>query len=119
MDIDVVGSSENDMRLVECIVDEGLGSRGYIRGQLNDLEEWDKGRIGGSGNVFIEIGNLYDEGDEGDGLLEKVQEYICKDGIIGEKVVEMGDVIGIKDISVLVGGEQEKEEEMVNVNIDV
>ena len=32
MDIDVVGSSENDMRLVECIVDEGLGSRGYIRG---------------------------------------------------------------------------------------
>ena len=39
---------------------------------MNDLEEWDKGRIGGSGNVFIEIGNLYDEGDEWEGLLEKV-----------------------------------------------
>lgn len=44
---------------------------------------------------------------------------ICKDGIIPEKLVEMGDLIPIKDISLLLGPEYQKDEEMLNLNIHV
>lgn len=84
IDIHLVATTQNDMRLLHSILHEALPTRGYIRPYFNDLEEWDKGRIAPTGNLFIEIGNFYDHPDESHGLLEKVYQYVCKDGIIPE-----------------------------------
>ncbi|MBD4337030.1 hypothetical protein GUH15_13360, partial [Xanthomonas citri pv. citri] len=70
IDIHLVATTQNDMRLLHSILHEALPTRGYIRPYFNDLEEWDKGRIAPTGNLFIEIGNFYDHPDESHGLLE-------------------------------------------------
>lgn len=47
-----------------------------------------KGRLAPTGNLFIEIGNYYDHPDVEHGILEKVYTYVCKDGILPEKLWE-------------------------------
>ena len=117
IDVDVVCESEGDMRLVDRMLYSGLGGRGQVRGQLNDLEEWEKGRVGGRGKVLIEIGNYYEDGDVEDGIVEKVQRYVCKEGIVGEKGLGEGSVRGMKDIWVVSGLLEEKENEMVELKV--
>ena len=79
------------MRLLHSIMYEALPSRGYVRPYYNNLEEWEDGRVAPTGNLFIEIGNYYDHPDESHGLLEKVYQYTCKDGILPEKLALFAD----------------------------
>ena len=108
---------EADMRLLHNIMYEALPSRGYVRPYYNNLEEWEDGRVAPTGNLFIEIGNYYDHPDESHGLLEKVYQYTCKDGILPEKLAEEGELVPIQDISVLIGLTEKQESDLLNLNV--
>ena len=73
--------------------------------------------IAPTGNLFIEIGNYYDHPDESHGLLEKVYQYTCKDGILPEKLAEEGELVPIQDISVLMGLIEKQESDLLNLNV--
>lgn len=117
LDIHLVSATQNDMRLLHQIMYEALPSRGYIRPYFNDLDEWEGGRIAPTGNLFIEITNYYDHPDESHGLLEKVYQYTCKDGILAEKVLEEGELVPIKDITLLLGTLEKPESDLLSVEI--
>lgn len=117
LDIHLVSNTQSDMRLLHSIMYEALPSRGYIRPYFNNLTEWEDGRISPTGNLFIEIGNYYDNQDESHGLLEKVYQYTCKDGILPEKFTEDGELVPITDISVLMGLVEQNESDMLNLNV--
>ena len=63
IDVHLVSQTQADMRLLHTILYTGLPARGYVRPYFNDLEEWEKGRLAPTGNLFIEIGNYYDHPD--------------------------------------------------------
>ena len=117
LDIHLVSNTQTDMRLLHSIMYEALPSRGYVRPYYNNLEEWEDGRVAPTGNLFIEIGNYYDHPDESHGLLEKVYQYTCKDGILPEKLAEEGELVPIQDISVLIGLTEKQESDLLNLNV--
>lgn len=117
IDVHLVANNQADMRLLHSIMYEALPSRGYIRPYFNDLKEWDNGRVAPTGNLFIEIGNYYDHPDVEQGMLEKVYQFLCKDGVLPEKLSGEGELVPIKDISVLIGTYEEKDEEMLKLNV--
>ena len=117
IDVHLVANNQADMRLLHSIMYEALPSRGYIRPYFNDLKEWDNGRVAPTGNLFIEIGNYYDHPDVEHGMLEKVYQFLCKDGVLPEKLSGEGELVPIKDISVLIGTYEEKDEEMLKLNV--
>lgn len=117
IDVHLVSQTQADMRLLHTILYTGLPARGYVRPYFNDLEEWDKGRLAPTGNLFIEIGNYYDHPDVEHGILEKVYTYVCKDGILSEKALEEGTLTPIKDISVLIGLLEQNENEMLELKV--
>lgn len=71
IDVHLVSQTQADMRLLHTILYTGLPARGYVRPYFNDLEEWEKGRLAPTGNLFIEIGNYYDHPDVEHGILER------------------------------------------------
>lgn len=117
VDIHLVSQTQADMRLLHTILYAGLPARGYVRPYFNDLEEWSKGRLDPTGNLFIEIGNYYDHPDVEHGILEKVYTYVCKDGILPEKLLEEGTLTPIKDITALIGLFEQNENEMLELKI--
>lgn len=117
LDIHLVSNTQADMRLLHSIMYEALPSRGYVRPYYNNLEEWEDGRVAPTGNLFIEIGNYYDHPDKSQGLLEKVYQYTCKDGILPEKLAEKGELVPIQDISVLIGLTEKQESDLLNLNV--
>lgn len=117
IDVHLVSQTQADMRLLHTILYTGLPARGYVRPYFNDLEEWEKGRLAPTGNLFIEIGNYYDHPDVEHGILEKVYTYVCKDGILPEKVLGEGTLTPIKDISVLIGLLEQNENEMLELKV--
>lgn len=117
IDVHLVSQTQSDMRLLHTILYTGLPARGYVRPYFNDLEEWEKGRLAPTGNLFIEIGNYYDHPDVEQGILEKVYTYVCKDGILPEKALGEGILTPIKDISVLIGLLEQNENEMLELKV--
>lgn len=117
LDIHLVANTQTDMRILHRILHEALPVRGYIKPYFNNLEEWDNGRLSPTGNLFIEIGNYFDNPDVSHGLLEKVYQYTVKDGILPDKEVEDGIISPITDISVLIGTYENKENEMLHLNV--
>ena len=117
IDVHLVSQTQADMRLLHTILYTGLPARGYIKPYFNDLEEWDKGRLAPTGNLFIEIGNYYDHPDVEHGILEKVYTYVCKDGILLEKPLEEDILTPIQDISVLIGLLEQNENEMLELKV--
>ncbi len=117
LDIHLVSNTQADMRLLHNIMYEALPSRGYVRPYDNNLEEWEDGKVAPTGNLFIEIGNYYDHPDENHGLLEKVYQYTCKDGILPERLAEEGELVPIQDISVLMGLTEKQESDLLNLNV--
>ena len=102
IDIHLVANNQAEMRVLHDLMYRALPAKGYIKPYLNDLEEWKKGSLSHTGNLYIQVGNYYDHPDLQHGLLEKVYTYEVQDGLIFEEVVIGGDIEPIKDISVLI-----------------
>ena len=117
IDVHLVSQTQADMRLLHTILYTGLPARGYVRPYFNDLEEWEKGRLAPTGNLFIEIGNYYDHPAVEHGILEQIYTYVSKDGILPEKALGEGTLSHIKDISVLIGLLEQNENEMLELKV--
>lgn len=102
LDIHLVANTQQEMRLLHDIMYHALPAKGYIKPYFNDYEAWKSTPIGATGNLYIEVGNFYDHPDLQQGLLEKVYTYEVSDGLILEEVVSQGEIVPIKDISVLI-----------------
>ena len=102
LDIHLGANTHQEMRLLHDIMYHALPAKGYIKPYFNDYEDWKSTPIGATGNLYIEVGNFYDHPDLQHGLLEKVYTYEVSDGLILEEVVSQGEIVPIKDISVLI-----------------
>lgn len=102
LDIHLVANTQQEMRLLHDIMYHALPAKGYIKPYFNDYDDWKSTPIGATGNLYIEVGNFYDHPDLQHGLLEKVYTYEVSDGLILEEVVSQGEIVPIKDISVLI-----------------
>ena len=102
LDIHLVANTQQEMRLLHDIMYRALPAKGYIKPYFNDYEAWKSTKISSTGNLYIEVGNFYDHPDLQHGLLEKVYTYEVSDGLILEEVVSQGEIVPIKDISVLI-----------------
>lgn len=112
LDIHLVATTQAQMRVLHEIMYRALPAMGYIKPYLNDIEEWKKGGIQSTGNLFIQVGNYYDMPDLTQGNLEKVYTYQVMDGMIYSNGTT--DILKpIKDISVLLGSS------INNINLDV
>lgn len=70
-----------------------------------------------SGNLFIEIANWYDYDDKEHGLLEKVYNYTCVDGVLNEYKDEDITIAPINDILTLIGTYDKEENDMLPLHI--
>lgn len=102
IDIHLVANTQQEMRLLHDIMYRALPAKGYLKPYFNDYEAWKNTPMGATGNLYIEVGNFYDHPDLQHGLLEKVYTYEVSDGLILEEVVSQGEIVPIKDISVLI-----------------
>lgn len=102
LDIHLVANTQQEMRILHDIMYRALPARGYIKPYFNDYEAWKEQAMGTTGNLYIEVGNFYDHPDLQHGLLEKVYTYEVQDGLILEDLVSEGEIVPIKDISVLI-----------------
>lgn len=102
IDIHLVANTQQEMRLLHDIMYRALPAKGYIKPYFNNYEAWKNTPMGATGNLYIEVGNFYDHPDLQHGLLEKVYTYEVSDGLILEEVVSQGEIVPIKDISVLI-----------------
>ena len=102
LDIHLVANTQQEMRLLHDIMYRALPAKGYLKPYFNDYEAWKNTPMGATGNLYIEVGNFYDHPDLQQGLLEKVYTYEVSDGLILEEVVSQGEIVPIKDISVLI-----------------
>lgn len=117
IDVHLVAQTQADMRLLHQVLYISLPARGYIKPYFNDFEEWSKGKLDSTGNLFIEMGNFYDHPTVEHGILEKVYSYTCKDGILPERILEEGTITPIRDISVLLGPLEQNEDNMLKVEV--
>lgn len=102
LDIHLVANTQQEMRLLHDIMYRALPAKGYLKPYFNDYGAWKNTPMGATGNLYIEVGNFYDHPDLQHGLLEKVYTYEVSDGLILEEVVSQGEIVPIKDISVLI-----------------
>lgn len=102
LDIHLVATTQQEMRILHDIMYHALPAKGYIKPYFNDYEAWKENSMNATGNLYIEIGNFYDHPDLDHGLLEKVYTYEVQDGLILEEVKAAGEIVPIKDISVLI-----------------
>ena len=102
LDIHLVANTQQEMRLLHDIMYHALPAKGYIKPYFNDYEAWKSTPIGATGNLYIEVGNFYDHPDLQHGLLEKVYTYEVSDSLMLEEVVSQGEIVPIKDISILI-----------------
>lgn len=117
IDVHLVSNLQSDMRILHSLMYEALPSRGFLKPYYNDLEEWRSRKLGPSGNLYIEVGNYYDHSDVEHGILEKVYQYTCVDGLLEEKIPGDMEIIPITDISVLIGLNEDQERDMLNLHI--
>ena len=94
MDVHLVASNQDDLRLLHQIMFWSLPQRGYIKPYTAD-------KFLPSGNIFIEVGNFFDYPNVNMGLLEKVYEYRIYDTLIGEKEDVLTDLVPMTSVTVL------------------
>lgn len=102
IDVHLVASTQNEMRILHDIMYKALPSRGYIKPYIyKRLKDWKESESSKTGNLYIEVGNYYDHQDLNHGLLEKVYTYTVRDGLILTTVKDT-DISKIIDISCLI-----------------
>ena len=94
MDVHLVASNQDDLRLLHQIMFWALPQRGYIKPYTAE-------KFLPSGNIFIEVGNFFDYPNVNLGLLEKVYEYRIYDTLIGEKEDVITDIVPMTSVTVL------------------
>ena len=94
IDVHLVASNQDDLRLLHQIMFWSLPQRGYIKPYTAE-------KFLPSGNIFIEVGNLFDYPNVNAGLLEKVYEYRIYDTLIGEKEDVITDIVPMTSVTVL------------------
>ena len=94
IDVHLVASNQDDLRLIHQIMFWSLPQRGYIKPYTAE-------KFLPSGNIFIEVGNFFDYPNVNLGLLEKVYEYRIYDTLIGEKEDVITDIVPMTSVTVL------------------
>ena len=94
IDVHLVASNQDDLRLLHQIMFWSLPQRGYIKPYTAE-------KFLPSGNIFIEVGNFFDYPNVNLGLLEKVYEYRIYDTLIGEKEDIITDLVPMTSVTVL------------------
>ena len=94
IDVHLVASNQDDLRLLHQIMFWALPQRGYIKPYTAE-------KFLPSGNIFIEVGNFFDYPNVNAGLLEKVYEYKVQDTLIGEKEDVITDIAPMTSVTVL------------------
>ena len=94
IDVHLVASNQDDLRLLHQIMFWALPQRGYIKPYTAE-------KFLPSGNIFIEVGNFFDYPNVNEGLLEKVYEYKVQDTLIGEKEDVITDIVPMTSVTVL------------------
>jgi hypothetical protein len=117
IDIHLVAKNMQELRILHNIMYRALPARGYIRPYLNNYYEWISQKVLPSGNLYIEIANWYDYDDKEHGLLEKVYNYTCVDGVLNEYHDEEITIAPINDILTLIGTYDKEENDMLPLHI--
>lgn len=94
LDVHLVASNQEDLRLLHQILFFSLPARGYIKPYY--IKE-----MPADGNIFIELGNFFDVPNNNLGLLEKVYEFRVYDTLVGlndNLQVDMPEIISIEAI---------------------
>lgn len=91
VDIHLVASNQDDMRLLHQILFWSIPQRGYIK-------PYDEDAFLFSGNIFVELSNFYDNPNTEVGLMEKVYQFNIYDCLLEEKESNIV-VTPIKDIN--------------------
>lgn len=94
IDIHLVASTQEDIRLLHQILFWSIPQRGYIKPYTEDKFMF-------SGNIFLEVVNFFDRPDLTQGLIEKIYQFSVFDCIIGEKEGTM-DIVPITNISLII-----------------
>ena len=94
IDVHLVASNQDDLRLLHQIMFWALPQRGYIKPYTAE-------KFLPSGNIFIEVGNFFDYPNVNLGLLEKVYEYRIYDTLLGEKEDVITDIVPMTSVTVL------------------
>lgn len=95
IDIHLVSSSQNDLRLLHKIMYTALSQRGYLKPYIYEEAPFD-------GNIFIEVVNFFDFPDLDQGLFEKVYQFKVEDTLISppnivETIEPIHDITFIMD----------------------
>lgn len=110
IDVHLVASTQNEMRVLHDIMYKALPARGYIKPYIGKrLKDWKESESLKTGNLYIEVGNYYDHQDLSHGLLEKVYTYTVRDGLL-PTIVKDVSISKIEDISCLLKNRQSDEE---------
>lgn len=107
IDIHLVASNQDHMRLLHQIMFWSIPQRGYLKPYTEDSFLF-------TGNIFMEVTNFYDRPVFSDGIMEKVYEFIIYDCIIGERDNIPTDLVPIRDISLLL--ENYGEEPLIEIS---
>ena len=94
IDVHLVASNQDDLRLLHQIMFWALPQRGYIKPYTAE-------KFLPSGNIFIEVGNFFDYPNVNEGLLEKVYEYRIYDTLLGEKENVITDIVPMTSVTIL------------------
>lgn len=110
IDVHLVASTQNEMRVLHDIMYKALPARGYIKPYIGKrLKDWKESESLKTGNLYIEVGNYYDHQDLSHGLLEKVYTYTVRDGLL-PTIVKDVNISKIMDISCLLKNHLSDEE---------
>ena len=93
IDVHLVASNQEDLRLLHQIMFSALPQRGYIKPYTEEKPLF-------SGNIFIEVTNFYDSPNNNLGILEKVYQYAIHDCLLEVNTVAT-EITPIKSIEVL------------------
>ena len=104
------------MRMLHSIMYKALPTQGYIKPYKGNKEAFMNSGLQKSENIYIEVGNYYDHVDTEHGLLEHVYQYRISDGVVSDETMDM-DLIPIRDISVLIGTDTQREKEYTEVHV--
>jgi hypothetical protein len=118
IDVHLVSKTQADMRLLHSIMYKALPTQGYIKPFLGDREKFlNEPGLWRSENIYVEVGNYYDHSDTDHGLLEHVYQYKINDGVVNEETADNFDLVPIKDISVLIGSQNQGEKDYVALQV--
>lgn len=118
VDIHLVAKTQKDIRLLHSIMYKALPTEGYIKPFFNNKEEFMRTGLLPSENIYLEVGNYYDHQDTEHGLLEHVYTYKVTDGIVDNNVLEDVQLVPIRDITCLIGTNEQSESSMTKLHVN-